>query len=722
MANSRLYFSTQVLKDGRVYVAGGEYGTGKSLAEMYDPLTNSWTNLPIPGGVISDANSEILPDGRVLQAMVNGTLKTTKIYNPITNTYTAGPTCLGIHNESVWVKLPDNSILFVDRLSTASERYIPSLNSWVADATVPVNLYDPFGDETGGALLLPDGRTFFLGSIGNTAYYTPSGNNTPGSWLAGPMIPNFNGATDAMMAMMPNGKILCAVSPTPTSANHFHSPTYFYEFDYTNNTFTQINAPYGGLSINAPAYIFNMINLPNGQVLLSEQDAKRYWVYTPGGTSLAAGKPTINNVLQSGCNNFTITGTLFNGISEGSAYGDDWQNATNYPIVQLTNGSNVYYARTFNWNRTAVQTGSLADTTQFTLPVGLPHLTYSLVVIANGIPSNPIQFTPFPILNNNSGPFSVCSNSTFSYSPTSLVSGSAFSWTRAAVPGISNAAVTVFQSGNINEVLNITTAGPLNVIYTYSINALSGCSASDSILVTVNALPVVNISGVSAICPGDSIVLTASGANTYSWNTSSTSSTISVNPIANTSYSVTGTNGYGCSNTQQFSLTVNPVPVIFITGNSAICNGDSVMLTANGSTSYSWSTSATTNTILIGPSVNTTFSVSSTNAFGCTGVDSIQVTVNACLGVKENFGNKNNVMVYPNPAQDNVSVVFYANVAGTYFIEIQDLLGRKVILEKLDVEIGKNSLALDIHGISIGVYMVIIKNDGEQFRTKLNVK
>ncbi|MEO8088625.1 MAG: BNR-repeat neuraminidase N-terminal domain-containing protein, partial [Bacteroidota bacterium] len=169
MTNTRLYFSAQVLKDGRVYVAGGEYGTGLQQAETYNPLTNTWTPAPSPGQNISDANSEILEDGRIVQALVAGNLKGTTIYNPTLNTFTAGPACNGIHNESAWVKLPDNSILFVDRLSTTSERYIPASNIWVTDATVPVALYDPFGDETGGALLLPDGRAFFLGSLGHTA-------------------------------------------------------------------------------------------------------------------------------------------------------------------------------------------------------------------------------------------------------------------------------------------------------------------------------------------------------------------------------------------------------------------------------------------------------------------------------------------------------------------------------------------------------------------------
>jgi hypothetical protein len=105
MINTRLYYSSEVLRDGRVYVAGGEYGTGDISGEVYNPLTNTWTATPLPGGGadVSDANSEILDDGRVLQALVSGTLRGTVIYAPGTNTFAAGPTCLGIHNESAWV-------------------------------------------------------------------------------------------------------------------------------------------------------------------------------------------------------------------------------------------------------------------------------------------------------------------------------------------------------------------------------------------------------------------------------------------------------------------------------------------------------------------------------------------------------------------------------------------------------------------------------------------
>ena len=152
MFDSRLYYSSQLLKDGRLYVAGGEYGTGVG-GDIY-PVTNTWKLANLPGITLSDANSEILDDGRVLQGAVGGTGKQTFLYDPATNTYTNGPNTLDYYNEAAWVKLPDGSILMVDVPfegdDHSTERYIPSLNQWVLDAPAPVSLFDLFGYETGG--------------------------------------------------------------------------------------------------------------------------------------------------------------------------------------------------------------------------------------------------------------------------------------------------------------------------------------------------------------------------------------------------------------------------------------------------------------------------------------------------------------------------------------------------------------------------------------------
>ncbi len=401
MNDSRLYCSSRILRNGKVYVAGGEYGTGKASTEIYNPVTDSWdysNGVINPGDSISDANSEILPDGKILQAIVSSEtfgLNGILIYDPKTDSYTYGPPSISYHDESSWLKLADNSILFVDLVSYNSERYIPALNTWIPDGNIPVMLYDFFGFEAGASLLLPDGRGFFIGSTSTTALYTPSGTTANGTWVAGPPIPNNLGAPDAAAAMMPNGHILCAFSPTPSASDVdsiFKSPTYFYEYNYVTNAFTQVSAPDGTPSLNIGSYLTNMLVLPDGNILYGTIGDDQFYVYTPGGTPLAIGKPTINTVSKQNCDTLMLTGTLFNGISEGAAYGDDWQMATNYPIAKFTDGINVYYGKTYNWNSDGVQRGVAADTVYCAIPSGMTPGSYSLTIVANGISSDPVNF------------------------------------------------------------------------------------------------------------------------------------------------------------------------------------------------------------------------------------------------------------------------------------------------------------------------------------------
>ena len=400
MHDARLYFSSQVLKDGRVFVAGGEYGAGgishsanSQTAEVYDPLANVWTSLPSSGADFYDSVSKMLPDGNVLVAPVfsGGTI----IFNYKSNAWTSGPNFFrgGDQDEASWVKLPDDSILTIDPFGTNSERYIPSLNVWVDDGLVPESLYDSFGSELGAAFLLPNGNAFFLGATGHTALYTPTGTASPGTWTAGPDIPSAHGTPDAAAAMMVNGKILCAVSPVPTSGNHFPKPTSFYEYDPVSNAFTQANAPGGGTSVNISSYVTTMLDLPDGTVLYATQSSSQLYIYQPDGSPLAAGQPTITSIAPNADGSYHLTGTLLNGISEGAAYGDDWQMNSNYPIVRLTDAAgNVRYARTYNWSSTSVMTGNTPETTEFRLPPGLAAGTYSLVVVANGNSSVPVSF------------------------------------------------------------------------------------------------------------------------------------------------------------------------------------------------------------------------------------------------------------------------------------------------------------------------------------------
>lgn len=395
MNYQRLYYSSDVLCDGRVFVAGGEYGNGGGTAEIYDPVLNIWTILPTPGQTLLDSISTTLPNGDVMVAPVfpinyGGIL----IYSLVSNAWFDGPVLYrgDSQDEASWVKLPDGSILTVDPFGTNSERYIPSLNQWVDDAVLPVKLYDVYDSEIGAAFLLPSGKAFFLGGTGKTAIYTPSGNSNPGSWAAGPNIPGGLATPDAPAAMMVNGKILCAVSPLPLHHGDYPAPTSFCEYDPVSNAFTSVSGP-GGTNYPTPSFEGRMLALPDGNILYSGSDPQLY-IYSPGGTPLAAGQPAITGFSTNADGSYHLTGTLFNGISQGAQYGDDAQMDSNYPLVRLTNSAGtVYYCRTTNWSSTGVMTGTNIVSTDFRLPPGVPSDNYSLVVVANGISSTPTNLT-----------------------------------------------------------------------------------------------------------------------------------------------------------------------------------------------------------------------------------------------------------------------------------------------------------------------------------------
>src|SRR5690606_18174336 len=102
----------------------------------------------------------------------------------------------------------------------------------------------------------------------------------------------------------------------------------------------------------------------------------------------------------------------------------------------------------------------------------------------------------------------ICNNTAFSYAPTSSSSGATFSWTRAAIPGISNPAAT--GNGNPNETLIDTTALPVDVTYVYSVTA-DGCTnpAKFNVVVRVNPTPALSSTlAPPAICSGTTFTYT----------------------------------------------------------------------------------------------------------------------------------------------------------------------------------------------------------------------
>lgn len=228
-----------------------------------------------------------------------------------------------------------------------------------------------------------------------------------------------------------------------------------------------------------------------------------------------------------------------------------------------------------------------------------------------------------------------------------------------------------WSNGGTGNSVSVSQSG----IYTVTATNAEGCSATANVTVTVNPLPSVNISGNSSFCQGDNVTLTATGASTYVWSNASTNASITVSSAGN--YTVSGTDANGCSNIATKTVSVNPtyntplthsicqgesynfygqnlttagtythtlqtingcdsvltltlalkaLPTPAITGSTSLCQGQTTTLTANGGVSYLWSNASTNNSISV--SQSGIYTVTATNAEGCSAIANVTVTVN----------------------------------------------------------------------------------------------
>lgn len=384
-------FASAVLADGRLVIVGGEYNNGNftltNLGAIYDPKANTWTNLPAPTGwtYIGDSPSVVLPNGNFLVG--NKLTESMAVLNPKTLTWTVLTTSgkSDFFAEEGWTLMPGGSILTMDvKNAPNSERFVMSTKKWTTAGSTIVDLHSPspFGcikygpnlcyfppGEIGPAILRPDGTVFATGSnsstgsgAGHTAIYSPKT-----GWSVGPDFPNGDNAGDSFAVLLPSGNVLVEGGITS------------YEFDGTSLTTT----------LSTPG---SLLMLPTGQVLVGGSE-----VYNPTGTYEAAWAPTIATVPSTLTRGLTykITGTQFNGLSQAAAFGDEFETATNYPLVRITNKTtgHVFYAKTHNHSTMGVATGSTLVATHFDVPATMETGASSLEVVANGIPSVAVTVT-----------------------------------------------------------------------------------------------------------------------------------------------------------------------------------------------------------------------------------------------------------------------------------------------------------------------------------------
>jgi len=211
--------------------------------------------------------------------------------------------------------------------------------------------------------------------------------------------------------------------------------------------------------------------------------------------------------------------------------------------------------------------------------------------------------------------------------------------------------------GNPTDSVQNVSPGGL-ITYTVTGNT-GGCKTTQLVTVNVASIPPVTISGPNTTCAGTSITLFGTGADVYSWAGGPNAAGYQVVPVNNSTYTVTGTDlSTGCSNTATTTITVNPLPVISITGSSSVCQGSGTTLTANGADSYQWSGGPNTQTYNVSPQNTTTFEVMGTSTVtGCSDTATQVVVVNMLPSVTIN-GN--------NSVCSGSSITLTANGADTY--------------------------------------------------------
>jgi hypothetical protein len=429
---SPLYHSSAVLPDGRLIIMGGEYNffvpAWTPLGAIYDPLADTWTPVATPpffdiievvpgiyGQTIGDASSVILGSGTYMQADCCTPQAALLDAKKLTWTPT-GSNKFDTNNEEGWNLLPNGKVLTVDAYvpipplpyiptGTNSELYDPETGSWSGAGSTIVQLWDSAAApgcggeanatfEVGPAVLRADGTVFYAGSntcatgVGHTAIY----DSYHRRWHAGPTFPVVDGVKDINIAdgpasWEPNDKVLMMASP-----GFGNPPSFFFEWD--GRQLNQVPGPPN--AVNDGSYYGNMLVLPTGQILLTDfsYDIELYNpAITPRDRAFQEKiAPVVfdvpQHVRQGG--SYKIRGIRFNGVTQGAAYGDDVQAATNFPLVRITNleTRHVFYSRTHDHSSMAVASDQVVST-HFDVPRTQESGPSMLEVVANGIASEP---------------------------------------------------------------------------------------------------------------------------------------------------------------------------------------------------------------------------------------------------------------------------------------------------------------------------------------------
>ena len=264
----------------------------------------------------------------------------------------------------------------------------------------------------------------------------------------------------------------------------------------------------------------------------------------------------------------------------------------------------------FSWTATSASvvfsapnsgTTSISFTAPGTYTVSLTACSGTVCATA----SSSILVIATPTINVTASPTVICLPGSSTLTATGGPSTTSYTWSASSGPAITNTNVTV-----VSPIVNTT--------YTV-LTSVPGCTTGIIFNVPVSTPPTLTLTPNAAICLGQSLSLTASGASSYTWApagslSSSTGAIVTATPVTTTQYTVTGFNGV-CSNTAVVTITVGASSTVSVTPTATtICAGQSANLLAFAGSTYTWiassgATPPSVASVTVTPAVTTTYTV-----------------------------------------------------------------------------------------------------------------
>lgn len=300
--------------------------------------------------------------------------------------------------------------------------------------------------------------------------------------------------------------------------------------------------------------------------------------------------------------------------------------------------------------------------------------------------------------------------------PTSFCTGGS------VVLSSSQANGNVWSTTATTQNITVSTSGNYSVTYTDG-NGCSATSATTTVDVSNAPVPTINVPSTSA-CTGETITLTSSTADSYTWSTGATTQSITVNATETVTVTVTNADqcdGVGTSTPVTVTFTATPTAAgsFSLNGNVATFTN-----TSSGATSYSWDFGDETNSSATAPAhayaANGTYTVTLTAINGnCT--DEVTFEVVIAVGIEELMGLEE-IVLYPNPTNSNTSISFSSQSTEEATITVINQLGQVVLSNTIEIENGKNKVELATAELANGMYTVTVQTAKGQLNRKLIVQ